>query len=302
MSDFRLQAFYAVAKNLSFTKASQELFISQPAITKHINKLENDYQVRLFERQGNHIELTKAGKIMLQHCEKILYEYNQMEYAMHLLNNECAGQLRLGASTTISQYILPPILASFIDDFPLANITLINGNSHDIEHALTEHNIDLGLVEGVSHRVMLSYTPFYDDELIILTGAKSCFAKNDYLTLEQFKQAPLVLRERGSGTLETVEKSLAEHHLKLTDLNVRIYLGITEAIKLFMQNSDSICILSKETVQYELKNNLLKQLKVQPLSFKRHFSFVQSQGPQSALVLRFMNFIQEKYQNQANSN
>ena len=98
MSDFRLRVFSSVAKNLSFTKASQELFISQPAITKHIQELETMYQTRLFERMGNKILLTDAGRLLLEHCEKILEDYGRLEYEMNLLRNEHTGELRLGAS------------------------------------------------------------------------------------------------------------------------------------------------------------------------------------------------------------
>lgn len=96
MSDFRLKAFYSVARNLSFTKASQELFVSQPAVTKHVRELESLYGVRLFDRKGNSISLTEAGKLLLEHCERILDDYRKLEYDMHQLNNEYAGELRLG--------------------------------------------------------------------------------------------------------------------------------------------------------------------------------------------------------------
>lgn len=104
MSDFRLKVFQSVAKNLSFTKASQELFVSQPAITKHIQELEAAYQTRLFDRQGSRISLTEAGKLLLEHCERILEDYKRLEYEMHLLHNEYTGGLKLGASTTVAQY------------------------------------------------------------------------------------------------------------------------------------------------------------------------------------------------------
>lgn len=95
MSDFRLKVFQSVAKNLSFTKASQELFVSQPAITKHIQELETYYQARLFDRQGSKISLTKVGELLLKHSEKILDDYKQLEYEMHLLHNEYIGELKL---------------------------------------------------------------------------------------------------------------------------------------------------------------------------------------------------------------
>lgn len=158
MSDFRLKVFQSVAKNLSFTKASQELFVSQPAITKHIQELETCYQTRLFDRQGSKISLTEAGELLLKHSEKILDDYKQLEYEMHLLHDEYIGELKLGASTTIAQYVLPPLLANFITKFPQINLSLINGNSRGVEVALQEHRIDLGLVEGIFRLPNLKYT------------------------------------------------------------------------------------------------------------------------------------------------
>lgn len=293
MQDFRLRVFYAAAKSLSFTLAAQELYISQPAVTRHIKILEDEYQVMLFKRNGSSLELTEAGALMLQHVERILHEYHKLEYDMHLLNNDHVGQLRLGASTTISQYVLPPYLAKFIELFPHADISLINGNSRFIEHSLDEHNIDLGLIEGVIRLPMLSYTPFLEDELIILTGGSNELAKKGSLTVEEFKQVPIVMRERGSGTLDAIEQDLQRAHLKFSELNIRLYLGSTEAIKLFMQNSESLCILSKSAVQRELEQGILAPVHVDGLSFKRTFCFVRTQGPQMPLVDRFITFIQQ---------
>ncbi len=329
MADFRLQVFYAVAKNLSFTKAAQELFISQPAVTRHINKLEDQYQVLLFERQGNKLKLTPAGQTMLRHSERILQEYQQLEYSMNLLHHDHVGQLRLGASTTIAQYVLPPYLVRFVRDFPHANISMLNGNSRLIELELNEHNIDVGLVEGVIHSPLLSYTPFCHDELLVLASAHSSYARrlsttaatttssalygtasreasNDVssdashpivtISLEEFTQAPLVMRERGSGTLDTIEKCLHEQGINLADLNVCIYLGSTEAIKLFVQQSDSLCILSRFAVTEELRTGSLIELQVPSLHFARELSLVQAPGPQSPLVTRFLDFVLKEVQ------
>lgn len=334
MADFRLQVFYAVAKNLSFTKAAQELFISQPAVTRHINKLEDQYQVLLFERQGNKLKITPAGQTMLRHSERILQEYQQLEYSMDLLHHDHVGQLRLGASTTIAQYVLPPYLVRFVRDFPHANISMLNGNSRFIEHELNEHNIDVGLVEGVLHSPLLSYTPFCHDELLVLASAHSSYARrlstpsatattssvphgkashdasNDAsydvysdaphpivtISLEEFTQAPLVMRERGSGTLDTIEKCLHEQGINFADLNVCIYLGSTEAIKLFVQQSDSLCILSRFAVTEELRTGSLIELQVPSLHFARELSLVQAPGPQSPLVTRFLDFVLKEVQ------
>lgn len=294
MPDFRLKVFYSAAKNLSFTKAAQDLFISQPAVTRHIKNLEDQYQALLFERQGNKLVLTEAGDLLLHHAERILQEYHSLQYEMHLLHNDHVGQLRMGASTTIAQYVLPPYLATFVEDFPHADISMLNGNSRFIERSLDERTIDLGLIEGITRLPMFTYTPFLEDELTILTAAKNKIGINGNLSIDEFKRLPLVLRERGSGTLDAIEQSLLEHGIKLTELNIRIYLGNTEAIKLFTQNSESLCILSKHAVAKEVNQGLLRPLRVPGLKFTRSLCFVQAPGPQQALALRFMDYVKKE--------
>ncbi|WP_455672136.1 LysR substrate-binding domain-containing protein [Phocaeicola sp.] len=290
MSDFRLKVFSCVAKNLSFTKASQELFIIQPAITKHIQELETMYQTRLFERMGNKISLTDAGKLLLDHCEKILEDYGRLEYEMNLLRNEHTGELRLGASTTIAQYVLPPLLARFIEKFPQVSLSLFNANSLGVEKALQEHHIDLALVEGNVRQPNLKYTPFLQDELVPVVHTRSKWMEVDEITLEEFRTIPLVLRERGSGTLDVLLTALQKHNIKLSDLNVRIHLGSTESIKLFLENSDCMGILSIRSISKELYSGKFKVLDIKDLFMQREFDFVQLQGQDTGLPALFMQF------------
>ena len=258
MSDFRLRVFSSVAKNLSFTKASQELFISQSAITKHIQELETMYQTRLFERMGNKILLTDAGRLLLEHCEKILEDYGRLEYEMNLLRNEHTGELRLGASTTIAQYVLPPLLARFIEKFPQVSLSLFSGNSSEVEKALQEHRIDLALVEGNTRQPNLKYTPFLQDELVAIVHTHSKWMDYDEITLDELKEVPLVLRERGSGTLDVLITALHKHNIKLSDLTIRMHLGSTERLNYFWKivSAWGFCLsglLIKNCIQGSLK-------------------------------------------------
>lgn len=289
MSDFRLKVFQSVAKNLSFTKASQELFVSQPAITKHIQELETYYQARLFDRQGSKISLTKAGELLLKHSEKILDDYKQLEYEMHLLHNEYIGELKLGASTT-AQYVLPPLLANFIAKFPQINLSLINGNSRGVEAALQEHRIDLGLVEGIFRLPNLKYTPFLQDELVAVVHTQSKLAVTDEITPEDLLNIPLVLRERGSGTLDVFERALLQHNLKLSSFNVLMYLGSTESIKLFLEHTDCMGIVSIRSVHKELVAGNLRVVEIKGMPMLREFNFVQLQGQEGGLSQVFMRF------------
>ena len=228
MSDFRLKVFYAVAKNLSFTKASQELFVSQPAITKHIHELESLYQVRLFNRLGNKISLTEAGRVLLEYSERILAEYRRLDYSMHLLHNEYSGQLRLGASTTIAQYVS-------------------------------------SIQEGGEPEEEISF--------------------------EEFRQIPLILRERGSGTLDAIEAVLAEKGVKLSSLNVRMHLGSTEGIKSFLKHSPCLGIVSIFAIRRELEENVFRITDIAGLRFQRQFCFVSQQGQEDGTALNFIHFV-----------
>lgn len=293
MSDFRLKVFQSVAKNLSFTKASQELFVSQPAITKHIQELEATYQTRLFDRQGSKISLTESGRLLLEHCERILEDYKRLEYEMHLLHNEYIGELKLGASTTIAQYVLPPLLGSFIGKFPQVNLSLLNGNSREIEAALQEHRIDLGLVEGVFRLPNLKYTTFLEDELVAVVHSKSRLQLPEEITPQDLPAIPLVLRERGSGTLDVIERSLQKHGVKLASLHVLMYLGSTESIKLFLENSDCMGIVSIpiRSICKELAAGTFRVVEIKDMPMLRDFCFVQLQGQEGGLSQAFMNYM-----------
>lgn len=292
--DFRLKVFYSVATNLSFTQASRELFISQPAISKHIRELEQQYKTPLFERNGNKIGLTRAGKLLLSHAQSLLAAYRQLDFEMNLLTDHFSGELRLGASTTIAQYVLPPLLAQFIQTFPEIHLSLISGNSHEIEKALTDGKIDLGLVEGCAALNTLHYETFMRDELVIITHTTSSFARYDELTLEQFCTLPLVLRENGSGTLQVLEAALVEHKIKLAHLNILIQLGSTESIKLFLENSDTLGVVSIRSVVKELMNNQFKVIDVKGLKMERLFKFARPLGRSSGQDENFIRFLLQR--------
>lgn len=294
--DFRLKVFHSVACNLSFTKASRELFISQPAISKHIHELEVQYKTPLFERTGSQIRLTRAGELLFSHTHSLLASYRQLDFEMNLLTNNFLGDLHLGVSTTISQYVLPPVLALFIKMFPDIHVSVLNGNSRDIELALRDGKITLGLVEGTTRQNTMHYIPFMKDELVVVTHVGSKLAAYDELTLEQLCTLPVVLRENGSGTLEVLEGTLAKHQIKLSQLNVLLQLGSTESIKLFLENSDALGILSIRAVTRELMAGRLKVIDIEGFKAERTFSFVEPQGQNSGMEESFMRFASQHWQ------
>ena len=290
MTDFRLKVFLSVAKHLSFTQASKELFISQPAISKHIQELESDFKTRLFERQGNGISLTGSGKLLVKHAEAIHEQYQHLEYAMHQLTGDMVGELRLGASTTIAQYVLPPILARFIELHPQVKLSLISGNSREIEDAIESHRIDLGLIEGIYRRRNLKYTSFLKDELICIAHKDSLNHIPATIPIQELGKYPLILREQGSGTLDVIEQAFSKQGVKLKDLKIPLYLGSTESIKLFIQHSEALGIVSTRAVQSDLNRGRLREVLLDGVEMSREFNFVSPQGEVVGLAALFMRF------------
>lgn len=295
MQDFRLKVFYSVATHLSFTKAAHELFITQPAVTKNVQELENEYAIRLFERKGNKIVLTQAGKIVLNYAGQIIDIYKRVEFDLNLIKDKFSGQLNLGASTTIGQYILPPVLAKFYQSFPEIHLSLLNDNTEKIEAALVEHKIELGIVEGQTHNKLLKYTPFMEDKLVAIINAKSKLAKLDIIDSSQLRKIPVVLRERGSGTLEVIEHALNKKKIKLTDLKIAMYLGSTESIKSFLLNMDCIGFVSITAITKELGNGDFKIINIKDLQIQRGLYFVHLQGKADGLADKFMRYVTHRY-------
>lgn len=291
MIDVRLKVFVSVARNLSFTGAARELHITQPAVSRHIGELESEYNVRLFKRNGNKIELTSAAELLLSHAESILHSYRNLDFEMNLLTESHSGELRIGASTTIAQYVLPEYLSHFMKKFPDVKISVLNGNSATIEQALISDRVDLAMVEGCKEQPMLHYEPFCKDELVVVTNPKGKLGKYDEITLDELSKLPIVIREAGSGSLDVLEGALLKHNIKLSAMNVIVQLGSTEGIKRFLESSDAVGIISIAAVGRELLMGKLKVIDIKDFSCDRNFSFVRNQGSDYGLATTFMRFI-----------
>lgn len=291
MSDFRLRVFRSAARHLSFTKASEELYVSQPSVTRHIRELETEYGQRLFERTGGRLQLTQAGMRMLEHVERILEAYSALEYEMKKMSGEQGGTLRIGASTTIAQYVLPQALALFAREHRNVSIHLRNGNTEEIEQALMAHEIDLGLVEGGSRQRVLSYVPFMKDELVAVARAHNRLNLPEELSAAELTAYPLVLREQGSGTLDVLAAAFTACGIPLSSLRSEAHLGSTESIKRFLLYTDAIGFVSIRAVRDELASGVLRLIEVRDLHLSREFSVVSRQGNQSGPAADFVDFL-----------
>lgn len=295
MIDIRLKVFRSVAHNLSFTAASKELFISQPAISKHIQEIENEFHTQLFNRMGNRITLTPAGELLLKHSEKIVMDYAKMEFDMNALRQKFSGELRIGASTTIAQYVLPEILAAFIKRYPQIEVITVSGNSHDVEAELISGKIDIGMVEGIIRQPQIKYSAFMKDELVAIVNSENPLAERSKVSIEELRSIPLVLRERGSGSLDIIEDFFKRMKISLSDLNIVMYLGTTEGIKHFVEKSDCMGIVSVRLVSRELLMGCYKLIDIANIRLERHFAFAERRGEQGRIQKIFKQFITNNY-------
>ncbi len=291
MFDFRLKVFNTVARRLNFTKAAEELHITQPAVTKHIKELENQFDIAFFDRRGNKVQLSPAGEVLLKHTEGIKEIYRQIEFDLNQLNQTFKGVLHIGSSTSITQYILPPLLARFHKIHQDVRVELFSGNSEQIEQALLNKKIEVGVIEGKSKRREIHYTPFLKDEIVLVCSSKNTLAKKDEIMPEELKKIPLLLREPGSGTLEVTADALKQKGISLAELQVEMQLGSTEAIKSYMQHSDCMAFVSLHAILNELKNGTLKIIEIKKLQIHRDFYFITPQGPEGGLPALIIQFL-----------
>lgn len=283
MISFSHKVFMEVARHLSFTRASEAVFISQPAVSKHIRQLEQHYKVSLFERQGSVVKLTKAGEVLYQHLQTASLLSRQAESDLQHLNddNHIKGELKLGASTTVALYIIPPVLSGFRIKNSGIKISLLNKNSETIVSSLLNQEIDLGIVEGKNKMAKLSSKHFLSDEVVPVCSSRSQLGRKTRYSLEELKNIPIALREKGSGTLAVLSQALAKHQIKLSQLNICMRLGGTEALKNFLLADDCLGFLPLRSVAKELASGELIRLHIPELSISRHFYFVQRPGEEN---------------------
>lgn len=289
MFDYRLKVFHTVASRLSFTKASEELHISQPAVTKHIKETEVQLGTKLFDRKGTSIQLTQSGKILFEYAEKIRNIYRDLEFEINQVNQQHKGKLIIGASTTIAQYILPEILAKFNAYYKDIKIELLTGNTEAISSLLKDEKIDLGIIEGESQSSYFDYKAFKPDE-IVLTAKSDHPLAHKTINVKDLYQLNLIFREQGSGTLEFIQNRLKEKDININELNTVIQLGSSESIKNYLLHSDCMAFLSISTILNELKNNILTVIDIKNFSIERDFHFILPKGGQSELIELFLRF------------
>lgn len=287
-----------VARQLSFSRASQNLFITQPAVSNHIKVLEEYYKTALFLRNKNSVVLTDAGNILYENLKKAFDHQKNLELEIAKVSKNFQPQIHLllGASTTIALYVIPPVLSSYLQKNPSYNVTLLNRNTEKIIEAVTNSEIDLGIVESPRKESLFDYTPFLTDEVISVCSSKSFLKKKKNIKLSELPEIPIAIRERGSGTLEVMTSELEKKGISLGDLHILIRLGGTEGLKNFLLADECLGFLPRRSVLKELKSGELVEVKIRDLSIRRKFQFVQRRGHKNDPVYKeFVRYARAYY-------
>jgi DNA-binding transcriptional LysR family regulator len=284
--------FLEVAANLSFSKAAKKLFISQPAVSRHIKLLEDQYHCPLFDRQGNSIKLTEIGEKIYAHLLEGLAIQRKIDFEVSSLRDEAdaVGILKIGASTTVSLYILPEILAAFHSTMPQVDIQVVNRNTENIITALLNKHIDVGIVEVESKINQVSYDYFTSDKVIAVCAAKSPLAKKTTISVSELLLTNIALREIGSGTLSALTRELLKRQISIADLQSKVRLGGTEALKNFILADNSLGFLPQRAVKRELNEGDLIEVNIEGMEIKRDFFFLTRLGENFGLIKKLIRF------------
>ncbi|WP_103866366.1 LysR substrate-binding domain-containing protein [Aquimarina sp. I32.4] len=289
----KLHIFKEVAYHLSFTKAAEHLFLSQPAISKTIRLLEDEYKSTFFLRKRNSIELTEDGKVFLIYTKKILKLYAELDNQFLSLEDKKPTHITFGVSTTLANYIVPKIIAKFRKHSPQTNFIAKSGNSKEVEALIINQQIDFGIIEGQRTNYQLQFKKFIKDEIVLVTNARNTDFKNGIISKDDLTKIPLIERELGSGTRQVIYNKLQE--LNINKLNIQVILNSTEAIKNYLYYSDSYAFVSINAVHEDLLNNKLKVVDIKDMSFERWFYFVSRTGFQSKIMDYFEKLIVNNY-------
>ena len=277
LENFRLKVFRTVAQHLSFRKAAEQLFLTQPAVTLQIKALEDDLGVRLFERAPKGVSLTPQGSLLLRYAREAADLVAEAEKELASKDGQMSGEFAIGVSTTIAQYVLPRLIGAFLAEHPRVQLSLHSGNTEEIVQLLLGGKAAIGLIEGPARHREVRTEPFMEDELVLIAPADFAF---DRLTRDQLLSATLLMREQGSGSRRVVEMALEKAGFKLKSFKNVMNLDSTEAIKSAVEAGLGIGFVSRWAISKELELQLIKVAEVTGLRVTRHFSLISRAGPE----------------------
>ena len=270
MNLYRLKIFLAVARRLSYSRAAEDLFISQPAVSRHVATLQRELGAQLLGQSGNRIFLTEAGRMVYGYAQRLFDVEEELSRALAEVANLGRGHLRLGASSTPGVYLLPPAVAGFQERYPGIEVSLLVANSEEVETRVLAGELDLGFV-GMSFQPGLQSLPYARDRLVIVAHPSHPLASEGAIRLERLRSERFLLREPGSGTRRVLDEELGRHGYRP---GMVMELAGCEAVKRGAMAGMGIAAVSGYSVEMELRQGLLRALPVEGLLLEREISII----------------------------
>ena len=297
LENFRLRVFREVAHQRSFRRSAEVLSISQPAVTQQIKALEEELGCQLLDRTGGRVCATAAGALLLRYAEQSEATLRRALEEMAALEGEQRGSLRVAASTTIAQYVLPPLLAGFGRLHPGVSLELESANTEHVVERVSEGSATLGLVEGPAHRSDLQIDPWITDELVLVVPGEHEWV-GQRIAPSALRGVSLLLREQGSGTRAVLETALRNAGVPMDSLRVSMQLSSTEALLACVEAGLGLCFASRFALRRQRRLGTLAIVPVEGLRVRRTLSLIRQQGPQPVGIGgSFSSFLMEYARN-----
>jgi DNA-binding transcriptional LysR family regulator len=275
MDIWQLNIFCKVIKLKSFSKAGDAVHISQPTVSSHIKYLEDYYGTKLIDRLPKEAVPTKAGELLFSYAKRIIALKEEAESALAEFQGNIKGELLLGGSNIPGVYLLPRVIGAFKQAYPHVNISLAIGDSEEISQDVMDGLLELGIVGAVSNAKNIMQEILFEDEMCVVIPATHALRGRKRIKLDRLMQEPFIIREKGSGTLKSIQLSLGKHNCQIEQLNIVAEMGSTAAVIQGIKSGVGISILSMIAVADDIASGALKSLSIEGLDLKRYFYLTQ---------------------------
>lgn len=288
------RTFIRVVETQNLSRTADEFGLSQPAITKQIQALEDMYGVLLLERSGRRLKTTEAGEILYNCAREIVRAIDKTDKEMANLADTNKGTLLLGASNIPGEYILPRLIKDFKDNYPHVSITMDIADTEKILNKVSEREIDIGIVGGWVNNRKIDGFKWLEDELVVLVPDNHRLAGAASIALDELATERWIFREKGSGTRKATEDLLAAHNVRREDINVYMEAGSTEAVLASVESGMGITVMSRWAINKLDPHRKLKGIAISNPGASRFFYIVfPRQKARRKSVESFLNFIQK---------
>jgi DNA-binding transcriptional LysR family regulator len=292
MEDHKLKVFCTVAETRSFSKTSEIIHLTQPAVSLQIQALEEMYETKLFDRSSSRVTLTPAGEVLYKYAKEILALYAAAEKVIGEMTGLVKGSITIGAGSTIGNYMLPSVISDFRKTHPKIKVHLFVANMQRVIELLNAGNINVGLIEGDVKRQKIVVERLLSDELLLIVPTHHPWAKRKEVSVSELIEEPFILREAGSGTRQTIEKFLARHGITVQGMKVSMVLGTTQAIKEAVENGLGVSIVSRWAARKEIRYGTLSMLSFKEEKMLRNFSLITYKNSVSShAVEEFLSYL-----------